>query len=217
MVPKLTMIQFSKLENIVCSMPEELVSLQKITDNPKRRQLPNMIFFGLISKSQIQISCNGYPFYRPPPLQNMPHYHLFCPNAFNFRSTRSSFVSPWTFYIVPMPFFITRSYNIFIFLRTRMSLFFIGLIAPRDLRPQRRIQRRRTWRALPSCRTVALRSSKVGMGDRKATVPYMQKTFYLRRRFFFARFYSNFSKCLHCSSISDIHKIGGNIYLLVTQ
>ena len=39
-----------------------------------------------------------------------------------------------------------------------------------------------------SCRTVILRSEKVGMGDRRATVPYMQKTFDLRRQFFVARF-----------------------------
>ena len=106
-------------------------------------------------------------------------------------------------------FFITRSYNIFIFLRTRMSLFFIGLIAPRDLRPQRRIQRRRTWRALPSCRTVALRSSKVGMGDRKATVPYMQKTFYLRRRFFVARY-----ECFISASVNIFTLSAQNVRLI---
>ena len=50
----------------------------------------------------------------------------------------------------------------------------------------------------PSCRTVALRPYKVVMGDRRATVPYMQKTFDLRRRFFVARFDLNFSKYLHC-------------------
>ena len=59
-----------------------------------------------------------------------------------------------------------------------------------------------------SCRTVVLRSKKVGMGDRRATVPYMQKTFDLRRRFFAARFDLNFSKCLDCISKSEIHDIG---------
>ena len=35
-----------------------------------------------------------------------------------------------------------------------------------------------------SCRSVAFRSQKVGIGDRRATVSYMSKTFDLRQRFF---------------------------------
>ena len=49
----------------------------------------------------------------------------------------------------------------------------------------------------------------VGIGNRRATVPYMQKKpFDLRRWFFVARFDLNFFKCLHCSSKSEKHKIG---------
>ena len=47
-----------------------------------------------------------------------------------------------------------------------------------------------------------------GMEDRRAAVPCMQTTFDLRRRFLVTRFDSHFCKCLHCSSKSEIHKIG---------
>ena len=58
--------------------------------------------------------------------------------------------------------------------------------------------RRRKSKVFCMYGTVALRPYKVVMGDRRATVPYMQKTFDLRRGFFVARFDLNFSKYLHC-------------------
>ena len=46
------------------------------------------------------------------------------------------------------------------------------------------------------------------MGDRGATVPYVQKTLDLPRQFFFvARFDLQFSKCLHVSSESEIRDL----------
>ena len=49
------------------------------------------------------------------------------------------------------------------------------------------------------------------MGDRWAMVPYMQKNVRFTATIFFGRilFDLNFSKCLHCSSKSEIHEIGG--------
>ena len=61
-----------------------------------------------------------------------------------------------------------------------------------------------------SCRSVALCSLVLNSRDRVpesySFVP-TKKPFNLRRRFFIARFDINFSKCLHCNSKSEIHKI----------
>ena len=51
---------------------------------------------------------------------------------------------------------------------------------------------------MSSCRSVALRSLKVGMGDRRATVPPIVKTAYLMRRKSCARFGLHFSRYLLC-------------------
>ena len=51
---------------------------------------------------------------------------------------------------------------------------------------------------MSSCKSVALRSLKVGMGDQRATVPPIVKTAYLMRRKSCARFRLHFSRYLLC-------------------